>query len=59
MPSFSVLVQVLFLPIPIKDPNELQNLVADPKYKSVVAELHKLASDYVAGKTELQAPPSK
>ncbi|MDR1672346.1 MAG: sulfatase [Bacteroidales bacterium] len=46
-----------FLTDPINDPNELRNLVTDPKYKDVVAKLHKLAADYVKGKTEL--PPTK
>jgi iduronate 2-sulfatase len=47
-----------FLTDPIKDPHELVNLVNDPQYKDVVAHLHQLAADYVAGKTELQ-PPGK
>jgi arylsulfatase A-like enzyme len=46
-----------FLTDPINDPNELRNLVADPKYKDAVAELHQLATEYVKGKTELSAPP--
>jgi arylsulfatase A-like enzyme len=45
-----------FLTDPVNDPYELRNLVADPKYKEEVAKLHKLAADYVAGKTEL--PPT-
>jgi arylsulfatase A-like enzyme len=48
-----------FLTDPINDPKELKNLVYNPEYRNVVAELHKLASDYVAGKTELPAPASK
>jgi arylsulfatase A-like enzyme len=42
-----------FLTDPINDPHELKNLVNDPKYKGIVSELHKLASNYVVGKTEL------
>ena len=45
-----------FLTDPINDPHELRNLVYDPKYKDIVAELHKLASEHVAGKTELPPP---
>ncbi|MDR1865773.1 MAG: sulfatase [Bacteroidales bacterium] len=45
-----------FLTDPVNDPDELKNLVYDPKYRDAVAELHKLASAYVAGKTELPAP---
>ncbi|MGV8093455.1 MAG: hypothetical protein AB2L24_16465 [Mangrovibacterium sp.] len=48
-----------FLTDPVNDPYELTNLVSDPKYKEVVTQLHKLASDYVAGKAELQAPALK
>jgi arylsulfatase A-like enzyme len=48
-----------FLTDPINDPHELVNLVDDPKYKDVVSHLHKLASDYVAGKTELIPPNAK
>lgn len=48
-----------FLTDPVNDPAELKNLVNDPQYKDVVAKLHKLASDYVAGKTELSEPPLK
>ncbi|NMB50539.1 MAG: DUF4976 domain-containing protein, partial [Bacteroidales bacterium] len=44
-----------FLTDPIHDPDELVNLIYDPKYEEVVKHLHQLASDYVAGKTEL--PP--
>jgi arylsulfatase A-like enzyme len=42
-----------FLTDPVNDPHELRNLVYDPQYRDIVAELHKLAADYVAGKTEL------
>ena len=45
-----------FLTDPVNDPKELKNLVHDPQYKDVVAELHKLATDYVAGQAELSAP---
>jgi len=45
-----------FLTDPVNDPYELVNLVHDPKYKDIVAQLHKLASDYVSGKTELSKP---
>ncbi len=45
-----------FLTDPVNDPYELRNLVSDPKYKEDVAELHKLAWGYVAGKTEIQTP---
>ncbi len=48
-----------FLTDPANDPYELVNLVNDPQYKEVVIQLHKLASDYVAGKTELQSPVLK
>lgn len=46
-----------FLTDPVNDPHELRNLVYDPKYKEIVAELHKLASGHVKGKTELQPEP--
>jgi arylsulfatase A-like enzyme len=45
-----------FLTDPVNDPYELRNLAYDPKHKDVVKQLHQLASDYVAGKTELAAP---
>ncbi len=45
-----------FLTDPVNDPKELRNLIHDPQYKDVVAELHRLAEAYVAGKTELPAP---
>lgn len=45
-----------FLTDPINDPNELKNLANDPKYTDVVAKMHQLASEYVAGKAELAAP---
>ncbi|MDR2813093.1 MAG: sulfatase [Prevotellaceae bacterium] len=41
-----------FLTDPVNDPHELNNLVHDPKYKDEVETLHKLAAEYVAGKTE-------
>lgn len=44
-----------FLTDAVNDPHELVNLINDPKYKDVVSQLHKLASAYVAGKTELPA----
>jgi arylsulfatase A-like enzyme len=43
-----------YLTDPLADPHELHNLVNEPEYKDIVAELHRLASRYVAGKTELQ-----
>jgi arylsulfatase A-like enzyme len=43
-----------YLTDPATDPHELHNLVHEPEYKDIVAELHRLASGYVAGKTELQ-----
>ncbi|MDR1865772.1 MAG: sulfatase [Bacteroidales bacterium] len=48
-----------FLTDPVNDPNELRNLVHDPKYRDVVAELHKLATNYVAGEAELSEPLKK
>lgn len=48
-----------FLIDPIGDPHELRNLVHNPQYKDVVEELHQLASEYVAGKTELSAPTAE
>lgn len=48
-----------FLTDPINDPHELVNLAGDPAYKDVVARLHQLAADYVAGKTELAPPEVK
>jgi arylsulfatase A-like enzyme len=48
-----------FLTDPINDPFELRNLVYDPKYKDVVDRLHRLALNYVDGKTELPAPEKK
>ena len=42
-----------FLTDPVNDPHELVNLVNDPRYAEVVAELHKLADVYTAGKREL------
>ena len=45
-----------YLTDPINDPYELRNLIYDSQYKDVVVELHKLATEYVAGKTELAAP---
>ncbi|MDR1722911.1 MAG: sulfatase [Tannerella sp.] len=44
-----------FLTDPISDPDELRNLVNDPKHKETVAKLRRLANNYVKGKTEL--PP--
>jgi arylsulfatase A-like enzyme len=44
-----------FLTDPVNDPHELRNLVHDPKYSDIVKYLHKLASDYVAGKAEFPA----
>lgn len=41
-----------YLTDPINDPHELVNLVNNPKYKDVVAQMHQLASNYVAGKSE-------
>jgi arylsulfatase A-like enzyme len=41
-----------FLTDPINDPHELTNLVNDPRYAHVVAELAPLARAHVAGKTE-------
>jgi arylsulfatase A-like enzyme len=46
--------QGAYLTDPQADPHELHNLVNEPEYKNIVAELHRLASEYVAGKTELQ-----
>jgi arylsulfatase A-like enzyme len=45
-----------FLTDPLNDPAELRNLVYDPRYREDVDRLRRLARDYVAGKTELQAP---
>ena len=45
-----------YLTDPINDPNELNNLINDPQYKDIVEELHRLATEHVAGKTELSAP---
>lgn len=45
-----------FLTDPVNDPHELRNLVYDSQYKDVVEQLHRLASDYVNGKTEIAAP---
>jgi arylsulfatase A-like enzyme len=45
-----------FLTDPINDPHELKNLVHDPQYKDIVEELHGLATEQVAGKTELSVP---
>jgi arylsulfatase A-like enzyme len=42
-----------YLTDPLTDPHELHNLVDEPEYADVVEELHRLASAYVAGKTEL------
>lgn len=44
-----------YLTDPVNDPYELRNLVGDPQYKDVVAEMHRLVMDCVEGKTEL--PP--
>ncbi len=41
-----------FLTDPANDPDELHNLVADPRYAEVVQELSALARGNVAGKTE-------
>jgi len=41
-----------FLTDPVNDPHELNNLVHDPRYAAVVAELSALARAHVAGKTE-------
>ena len=46
-----------FLTDPIHDPDEFVNLVYDPGFSEVIKQLHKLASAYVAGKTEL--PPKQ
>jgi iduronate 2-sulfatase len=48
-----------FLTDAVNDPYELRNLVYNPDYKEIVADLQKLARDYVAGKTELPAPLPK
>ena len=45
-----------FLTDPINDPHELKNLIYDPQYSAVVAELHKLAMEHVAGQAELSSP---
>ena len=42
-----------FLTDPVNDPYELRNLVYHPDYREVVAELQKMARNYVKGKTEL------
>lgn len=41
-----------FLTDAVHDPHELINLVENPQYKDVVAELSHLAREYVKGKTE-------
>lgn len=41
-----------FLTDPIADPHELNNLVHDPRYREDVEKLHRLAAEYVNGKTE-------
>ncbi len=41
-----------FLTDPVNDPHELKNLVADPRYADVVADLSAKARAYVKGKTE-------
>ncbi|MDR1343018.1 MAG: sulfatase [Prevotellaceae bacterium] len=41
-----------FLTDPAADPHELNNLVHDPKHKDEVERLHRLAAEYVDGKTE-------
>jgi iduronate 2-sulfatase len=46
-----------FLTDPAADPAELHNLVDDPRYASVVAELSALARAHVAGKTEPTPAP--
>lgn len=46
--------QGAYLTDPVNDPHELRNLVNEPGYKDIVEELHRLADEYVAGKTELQ-----
>lgn len=43
-----------YLTDPLADPHEIRNLVDEPQYKEVVEKLHRLASDYVKGKTELE-----
>jgi arylsulfatase A-like enzyme len=43
-----------YLTDPLTDPHEMRNLVSEPEYSDIVAELHRLATEYVAGKTELQ-----
>jgi arylsulfatase A-like enzyme len=42
---------------PINDPDELKNLIDDPRYAADIARLHALAANYVKGKTELPSPP--
>jgi arylsulfatase A-like enzyme len=47
-----------FLTEPATDPHEVTNLVRDPRYAEVVAELSALARAHVAGKTEPTPDPS-
>ena len=47
-----------FLTDPISDPQEMTNLVNDPRYADVVKQLSALARAHVAGKTEPTPPAS-